>query len=232
MTLLVAAVLAVAGAVVFVYSGVYDVSASIPHNAVSNWAMATTRQMSVERRAKDIAVPNLSDEALPHAGVNDFEAMCVGCHGAPGKQPGPAGQGLNPPAPDLQQVARERTPAELFWVIKHGVRMTGMPAWGATHEDEALWPVVALIMTLPDLDTDAYKRLLDSAKGMGHHADRAGSDHGTHDHDALASVEGLGHHPDRADSDHGAHDHDAPASAEDPPEPEQQPEHDHSTHEH
>ncbi len=176
MTIVVSALLTLAVAVAFIYSGVYDVSASTQHSAVSNWAMATTMRFSVARRAKGLDVPDLSDKALQLAGVNDFEAMCVGCHGAPGKQPGSTGQGLNPAAPDLQQIASERTPAELFWVTKHGIRMTGMPAWGATHDDDALWPVVALMTALPDLDATTYQNLLGRAEGQGHHADGAPND--------------------------------------------------------
>lgn len=211
MTLLVAALLVVVGVAVFIYSGAYDVSASTPHSAMSNWVMATTRQISVTRQAHGIDVPDLQSESLRHAGINDFEAMCVGCHGAPGKEPEPMGQGLNPPAPDLQQVAQQRTPAQLFWATKHGIKMTGMPAWGATHNDEALWPVVALLTALPEMDAEEYSELLAQAEGMGHHA----SDSDDHDHAHSANGDGP-----------GAHDHAAEGNAE------EQPEHDHSSHEH
>ncbi len=86
----------------FVYSGLYDVSATSPHSGLANWLMSTTMHASVERRAKDIEVPNLDDEALQLAGINDFDAMCAACHGAPGQDPQSMGQGLNPPAPDLK----------------------------------------------------------------------------------------------------------------------------------
>jgi len=83
------------------------------------------------------------------------------------------------------------TPAELFRVTKHGIRMTGMPAWGATHDDDALWPVVAFMTALPQLDADGYKALLAKAGGIGHHASDEGAtapegkpahDHSTHSH--------------------------------------------------
>ena len=203
LTLLAGALLTIAGAVAFMFSGLYDVSASSPHSALSNWAMSTTMQASMRRRADDIDVPDLSDDAMALAGVNDFEAMCVGCHGAPGKEPGPAGKGLNPPAPSIQEVARDRTPAELFWATKHGIKMTGMPAWGATHGDDALWPVVALMTKLPDLDATAYTDLIANAAGHGHHADDANAD--AHEDAEVGS-----------DTDSAA----------------ETPAHDHSTHEH
>jgi len=213
MTLLLAAVLLLVGAVAYIYSGVYDVGASTPHGAISSWVMKATMHSSVERRAGQIEVPDLSDESLVLAGVNDFEEMCVQCHGAPGKEPAAVGQGLNPPAPDLAESANEMTAAELFWVTKHGIKMTGMPSWGNTHEDDALWPVVALMTTLPGLDAAAYDGLLNRAEGMGHHAnDATGNDH---QHGAV-------------DENQAPHDHGEPAGAEES----EETEHDHSTHEH
>jgi len=95
------------------------------------------------------------------------------------------GQGLNPSAPDLADSAAHLSPAELFWVTKHGIKMTGMPAWGVTHDDDALWPVVALLARLPELDADSYQALLASAEGVGHHepaADQKDDGHADHQH--------------------------------------------------
>jgi len=74
-----------------------------------------------------IAGPSLDDEALQLAGINDFDAMCAACHGAPGQDPEVIGKGLNPPAPALKESVTHRTPAELFWVTKHVIEMTGVP---------------------------------------------------------------------------------------------------------
>lgn len=183
MGLLVAAAIVVAGALGFAYSGLLDVRASSPHSGLVNWYLSTVSHASIERRAKDVTVPDLTGDALVRAGVNDFEAMCVVCHGAPGKPPAAVGQGLNPAAPDLAESAAHMSPAELFWVTKNGIRMTGMPAWGATHDDNAIWPVVAFVSRLPDLDAERYQSLLTSAAGIGHHA--GSDDHGEHDHGAV-----------------------------------------------
>lgn len=203
----------VAAAAAFIYSGIYDVSASSPHGGLMTWVLETTMHNSVERSADEVQVPDLGDRSLVMAGVNDFEEMCVQCHGAPGREPAALGKGLNPPAPDLAESATEMSAAELFWITKHGVRMTGMPAWGETHQDDALWPVVAFIAALPELDAAAYDELLKSAEGMGHHA--GGADSQTH-----ATGEEAPH----------THDDGESTGAEDVTEPE--PEHDHGDHEH
>ena len=197
----------------FAYSGLYDVSASSPHSGIVDWLLSTTSDASVKRRAKGIPVPDLGDDAIALAGVNDFDAMCTGCHGAPGQEPEAVGQGLNPSAPDLAEAATELTPAELFWVTKHGIKMTGMPAWGATHDDDALWPVVAFITTLPDLDAESYQAMLARAGGMGHHA--------------ADDVDAGQEEGDVTEDEHSSHHPDPPAA-----EMSQEPEEDHSTHQH
>jgi mono/diheme cytochrome c family protein len=206
--------LVIAGALAFIYSGIYNVSASTPHGGLASWLLKTTMHASVERRADEVEVPDLDDRSLVLAGVNDFEQMCVQCHGAPGRKPALVGKGLNPPAPDLSESAREMTAAELFWITKHGIRMTGMPAWGETHEDAALWPVVAFMTTLPELDAAGYAEMLESAEGMGHHAD-----------DASAGAD-----PHAGEETPHTHDQGESTGTEEVMEPE--PEHDHSDHEH
>ena len=104
-TLLIAAALVAIGAIGFAYSGLYDVRASSPHSGLVNWLLSTTSHASIERQANDVSVPDLSDTAIVRAGINDFDAMCAGCDGAPGKNPEAMGQGLNPRAPDLAVIA-------------------------------------------------------------------------------------------------------------------------------
>ena len=197
----------------FAYSGLYDVSASSPHSGIVDWLLSTTSDAAVKRHAQGIHVPDLGDDAMALAGANDFDAMCTGCHGAPGQEPKAIGQGLNPSAPDLAEAATELTSAELFWVTKHGLKMTGMPAWGATHDDDALWPVVAFITRLPYLDAESYQAMLARAGGMGHHT--ADDDHTGHEDDDVTEGDHSSHHPDPPDA-----------------EMSQEPEEDHSTHQH
>ena len=224
-TLAIVVIVGLMGAIGFVYSGLYDVGASSPHSGFVNWLLSTTSHASVERRARDIEVPNLEAEALQLAGVNDFNGMCAGCHGAPGQDPEAIGQGLNPPPPDLAESAKEMTPAELFWVTKNGIKMTGMPAWGASHDDDAVWPVVAFLKKLPDLDVASYQAFLATAEGFGHHAENAADD---------GHADSSGDHATN-DADHeleesGGHRHDESEQQDDAQQT--QEEHDHKTHEH
>ena len=221
LTIFIVVLLACLGVTGFAYSGLYDVSASSPHSGLTNWLLSTTSHASVERRAGAVEVPNLDDEALALAGINDFDSMCIGCHGAPGKSPAAVGQGLNPAAPDLAESAGEMTPAELFWVTKHGIKMTGMPAWGATHDDDAIWPVIAFMTKLPGLDEAGYLAMLNAAMGCGHHADDSVADEHSHaESDEVAESESQNHEV-GSEHDHG-----------ELVEPDAPIEHDHNTHKH
>jgi mono/diheme cytochrome c family protein len=220
-TLIIAVAVALLGIVSYAYSGLYDVSASSAHSGFVDWLLSTTSRASIERRAGEIEVPDLDSEDLVLAGINDFDSMCAGCHGAPGKDPEAMGQGLNPPAPDLAEEAAEMSPAELFWVTRNGIRMTGMPAWGATHDDASIWPVVAFMTRLPELDASAYQELLAAAEGQGHHAADAAGDVHSHEDDAGSTATEIHVHEDGSEHVH-----------EEAAEPEPPVEHDHSTHEH
>lgn len=163
-------VLAVA-AIGFAYSGIFNVAATQSHDPLSSWLLETTRERSIETRLGDIQAPDLDDEKLQLAGISDFDSMCTECHTAPGRLPSSLAQGLNPPAPDLAEAALEESAEMLFWVTKNGIRMTGMPSWGVTHDDNDIWPVIAFLKVLPDLDGYSYLEMLESAEGEGHHAE-------------------------------------------------------------
>ena len=211
-------ILAVTG---FAHSGMYNIAASSSHGSTAQWFLSTTSHASIERQAREITVPDLGDDSLILAGINDFNSMCIGCHGAPGKSPEAMGLGLNPPAPDLAHAAEEMTPAELFWVTKHGIKMTGMPAWGATHDDDSIWPVVAFMTRLPNLDEAGYEEMLSSATGHGHHADDSASDEHSHAESTETPDSNVHVHDDGTE-----HVHEAPTEAE------SMDDHDDSDHEH
>lgn len=176
-------VLVVIGIGVFTWSGAYNIAADEPHWALTEYAMKTTRVRSVASRASDIAVPDLDAESLIRAGAGNYDAMCTGCHLEPGVQKTELSAGLYPAPPDL---ARKRIadPAAAFWVIKHGIKMSGMPAWGRSMEDEYIWGMVAFLRQLPDMSPDRYAELVEASDGHAHSEAAAASheDHGDAGH--------------------------------------------------
>ena len=203
--LILAILLAMAGGVAVIYIGAYPVGADEEHWPWAHRLLETARERSVVRAARtvDVRLPRLDEDALLSA-VAGFEVMCADCHAPPDRLPTALARGLNPPAPDLANAARERSAAELYWVTRHGIRMTGMPAWGVTHSEDELWPMVALILRFPTLGEGEYERLLAAAQaaGVGHD-----HDHGHDDH-AQGMDHVQGHGPGLEHGDNQAHDHD------------------------
>jgi mono/diheme cytochrome c family protein len=152
-----------AAIVAAIYAGLYNIAADVPHTQPVYWLLETVRGRSVAARARDIVVPSdLEDTNRISKGAGEYAEMCSGCHLAPGMKRTEISQGLYPRAPELRR-GTDLTPAEQFWIVKHGVKMTGMPAWGVTHDDELLWNVVAFVRKLPKLTPEQYETMVKSA---------------------------------------------------------------------
>lgn len=176
----VAALVLVAFAVfgaVGVYSGLFNFSADDPHWGLTTRLVETARERYIARQAGDVKVPgNLGDAKLISSGASEYAEMCTECHLAPGMEDTEMRTGLYPKPPNLAQLGAHRGAAQQFWIIKHGLKMTGMPAWGLTHEDERLWSMVAFLQKLPGLTPAAYQELVGSGEGGHHHHDGMESD--------------------------------------------------------
>ena len=146
-----------------IYAGLYNIAADVPHTQPVYWLFEAVRDRSIAVGARDVVVPNdLNDPNRISRGAGQYADMCSGCHLAPGMKRTEISQGLYPRAPELRRKT-DLTPAEQFWIVKRGVKMTGMPAWGVTHEDEMLWDVVAFVRKLPELTRDRYETLVKNA---------------------------------------------------------------------
>jgi mono/diheme cytochrome c family protein len=158
--LLIAIVVVVAAAA---YLGVYNVAADVPHSDAVRSFIHLVSERSVEARDKDIVVPPLNDHGKIAAGAAHYDSMCTGCHLAPGMKENDLRAGLNPKPPNFAHRRRPGNAREQFWIIKHGIKMTAMPAWGASHSDDEIWNIVAFFQALPDMTPEAYRTLVASA---------------------------------------------------------------------
>lgn len=150
--ILLASLLAAAGVA---YSGLYNVAADEPHWSATTRLLETVRVRSIARRAAAVQPPNLDDPQLVLKGAGQYAAMCSTCHHAPGMKENQLAKGLYPAPPALHE--RQVDPREAFIVIKHGLKMTGMPAWGGDHGDEAVWSLVAFVRKLPGMTPQQYR---------------------------------------------------------------------------
>ena len=176
--------------VVFAWTGRYDIAADEPHWGVTARLLTVVRDRSIKARAADLTVPNLADPALVALGAEHYAAMCIDCHLAPGMDDTEQRRGLNPKPPNLSE-KRVRGPAESFWIIKHGIKMSGMPAWGMTHDDDSIWGLVAFLQELPTLDEAGYVAL---TEGVGD------SSHPHDEHEQGPGTGGVGSHDSAADA--------------------------------
>lgn len=143
------------GAGIFIMSGMYNIGADEPHWMPTMMAIDKLREHSIAARMADMKVPNLDDQARVSEGVEHYSAMCTGCHLAPGITDSEMRPGLYPMPPDLTKVG-SKDPKRTFWIIKHGIKMSAMPAWGKTHTDDQIWNMVAFIRKMPGMTPAQY----------------------------------------------------------------------------
>lgn len=153
--------------IAFVRFGIYDVAADTPHWRATYAALATLRDRSIAARASDVELPDLSDAAMIRAGAGNYDSMCVGCHLRPGLEETELSLGLYPRPPSWRDLGRT-DPGEAFWVIKHGIKMTGMPAWGKSMDDRYIWGMVAFLRRFTDINETQYVAMVKASPGHSH----------------------------------------------------------------
>jgi len=164
----------------FIYSGIYPMGADVPHNKLTYWLLETLRENSVDTASKNIQVPPLDEPDLLLSGGADYNDMCSSCHLKPGRSQSDMSLGLYPTPPNLthsetdydhdrtdDQGDTRQSARRQFWIIKHGIKASGMPAWGPTHDDQRIWAMVAFLQKLPALSEFQYQILTARGESSG-----------------------------------------------------------------
>ena len=176
----------IGGITAYVFSGIYNVSAMVPHWSITFNILEEARDHSVSYHSKGIVTPSLKDPKMEDAGFHHFQDTCRLCHGAPGIASSEFARGLYPSPPDLAStdLHQEMNDLEIFWTIKNGLKMTGMPSFGVTHSNPEIWDIVAFIRRLSTLQPDQYKAIAKEAyqqdEPHNESGEGAGHGHGTH----------------------------------------------------
>ncbi len=147
-------------AAAMVFGGLYNVASTEQHTQIVYSVLERAMRQSVRLRARDIEVPKLDDEARVVRGATVFRDKCVQCHGAPGVAQSDIGKSMQPVPGPLVDAAQRWRPRELYWLTRHGIKMSGMPAWEFHLSDEELWSVVAFIGRLPQLSPQQYSQIV------------------------------------------------------------------------
>lgn len=164
LAVLVTLLVMVGAATAYVYSGFYNVAATVPHTGLVAGMLHELKERSIESHAVENATAP-TDSAMLARGFHEFEEMCVTCHGAPGVEPSAIGRGMRPEPPDLAEAAEEFSDAALFWVVKYGIKLAGMPAFGPTHSDSTLWGIVGAMRQMPDMTAEEYQARVSESAG-------------------------------------------------------------------
>lgn len=199
----------VAVAAVAIFGGVYNIAADEEHSALVYRVLETARERSIAARLTDVSVPDLNEPQRVRRGAGNYDSMCVGCHLSPGAADTELSRGLYPQPPNLTKSA-DQNPARVFWIIKHGIKSTGMPAWGKSMEDDYIWDMVALLKQLPTMSAVQYAAEVRASGGHSHGGGETMKQEGEHEH-----AEGEeGHSHDAAASEPEGHDDDATDASE------------------
>jgi len=166
------------GTLAFIYSGLFNPAADEPHSKPFHWLLETVRERGIATRVDDAVAPDLKEPALIRAGAGNYDAMCIGCHLKPGLNDSEIHRGLYPQPPAFGMGGNPVEPRRAFWIIKHGIKASGMPAWGKSMDDRSIWGMVAFLQTLPRLSPGDYHEAVEASGGHSHSgAEPQGMDH-------------------------------------------------------
>lgn len=152
-----------AAGMLFAWSGVMQVSASSGHWKVTDWFLHWVMRNSVRTYSTFQTPEGKAPERDLVSAAGHFRQACQVCHGAPGVKPSPVMQASTPPAPDLSVTAKEWSDRQLFWIIRHGVKFTAMPAWPVEDRDDEVWRMVGFVRRLPGMTSELYRALTQEA---------------------------------------------------------------------
>ena len=158
LTVVVVLFLGALGAALFVESGFYNIGADDHHTKAVLALITQLRDRSIEARLGPIKPQLAATPAMIKAGAEHYATLCVGCHLAPGALKSDLRTGLYPHPPNLAQEDLQES-RRAFWIIKHGIKMSAMPAWGKILEDDAIWDVVAFVRKMPSMTPEDYQQL-------------------------------------------------------------------------
>jgi hypothetical protein len=170
-----AIVLLVVAAAVVTLAGAYNVAATIPETRLE-WIILRNVMLNSVRAHSDHDVSRTWNDNQVWEGFQEYNEMCVYCHGAPGREVSEIGRGLRPSPPNLVETAQRWNDSQLFWIIKNGIKMTGMPAFAPTHADDTIWNIVGFVRKLSHLTAEQYTGMEARATESQEH------DTGSHEH--------------------------------------------------
>ena len=151
---------ALIGVYVVLQSGLIPANADAKPGGLELWAAGTSLNATLRRQAPTQANPVALTDANLTAGIGLYAQHCAICHGtaAGDASASPIAKGLYPAPPQLATDGVEDDPEGVsYWKIKHGIRLTGMPSWGASLSDQQIWTLALFLKHMDKLPSDAQQ---------------------------------------------------------------------------
>ena len=187
LTLGAALLVVVVGGLLYIYSGAYNVGATDDIEPLGRFVFSTTTTKSIQAHAEGPLDPPLdATPAMVQSGARSYKQMCAMCHGAPGVKPQwlARPEAMKPNPPEMHQAVEHFDDAELHWILTHGIKHSGMPAMGPTHDEKEIREVLAFIKQVPEMSPQEYQAMTQASSGGGTAADSStgAGGHGGHEH--------------------------------------------------
>jgi mono/diheme cytochrome c family protein len=148
-----------------IFSGWTDVGADTPDATAVAWVVKNTRKHSIQARLAHVPIAQLNRPNIVAHGAKLYAKHCAGCHLAPGMQPTSVHRGESPQPPAFAEFESAPAPKKSYWIIKHGIKMTGMPSWQQTLSNQQIWAIAAFLQKLPRLSADRYQQMAQRDSG-------------------------------------------------------------------
>jgi mono/diheme cytochrome c family protein len=140
-------------------TGLVNFSADQPSSDTEKHLAMSAVDASTDRHAPELKNPLPANEDTIVSGADLYMNHCAGCHGVPSNKDSVFANSFNPPVPVFFKDAPDMSENQNFYIIQHGIRWTGMPAWGKTLSSTQIWQLVTFLSNIEKLPPAAAKKL-------------------------------------------------------------------------
>ena len=141
-------------------TGRVDFAADQPPSSLERRFAAGAMDASAEHHAPDAKNPLEATEQNIVAGAHFYANNCAGCHGDPSNPASQFGRSFNPPVPQFFKDSPDMPENQNFYIIQHGIRWTGMPAWSRILNENQIWQTVTFLSNIEKLPPAAKQALV------------------------------------------------------------------------
>jgi mono/diheme cytochrome c family protein len=141
----------IVGGYFYATKGYVDIAADSAPSSIERHLAMSAMDAATERRAPAQQNPVPATDGNLVAGAKLYVEHCAGCHGLPSNPESKFSRAFNPPTPGFFKRAPDMPDNQNFYITQHGIRWTGMPAWGRVLTDEEMWKIVTFMSKIEKL---------------------------------------------------------------------------------